>query len=145
MNIYLVRHGEVEHNRLGYYNNKDEDLNENGIRQAYELKKKIANIDYEVCYCSPLLRARHTAEIINNDDRLIVPIDRLTERNPKLLNGKPLNFTNRDEYWKYNSAIDYGAETMSELFIRVFSFLDELKLGSHKNVLIVAHSGIKIA
>ena len=39
MNIYLVRHGETEPNRLGYYSNEDEDLNENGIKQEYKLKE----------------------------------------------------------------------------------------------------------
>lgn len=145
MNIYLVRHGEVEHNRLRYYSTEDEDLNENGIKQAYELKEKIADIDYEICYCSTLIRAKHTAEIINCKNKNIITIDRLTERNPKMLNGRPIDFTDREEYWKYDSKIDYGAETIDELFQRVFSFIDELKNVNYENVLIVAHSGVSKA
>ena len=44
MKVYIVRHGEVPHNALKQYNNENEDWNENGIRQANELKEKIKNI-----------------------------------------------------------------------------------------------------
>lgn len=145
MNIYLVRHGETEHNRLGYYSNEDENLNETGITQAQALKKKLLNTPYEVCYCSPLLRAKHTAEIINYLDRMIIPIPLLTERNPGALNGKPLEVTNRDEYWNYYSKVDYGAESMESLFERVHQFLDELKDRPYSDVLIVGHSGVSKA
>ena len=46
MKVYIVRHGEVPHNALKQYNNENEDLNENEIRQANELKEKIKNINY---------------------------------------------------------------------------------------------------
>ena len=41
MIVYIVRHGEVPHNALRQYNNKDEDLNAQGIFQANELRNKI--------------------------------------------------------------------------------------------------------
>ena len=34
MKIYLIRHGEVNHNLNKIYSNEDEDLNETGVRQA---------------------------------------------------------------------------------------------------------------
>ena len=58
MKIYLVRHGEVNHNLFKQYNREDEDLNETGIKQAQELKRKIENISYDIIISSPLLRAR---------------------------------------------------------------------------------------
>lgn len=36
MKIYLVRHGEVNHNLYGLYNREDENLNETGIKQVEE-------------------------------------------------------------------------------------------------------------
>lgn len=33
MKLYLVRHGEVNHNLYELYNREDEDLNETGIRR----------------------------------------------------------------------------------------------------------------
>lgn len=41
MKIYLIRHGQVNHNLYKKYNREDEDLNETGIKQAEELKKQI--------------------------------------------------------------------------------------------------------
>lgn len=34
MKVYLIRHGEVNHNLYGLYNREDEDLNETGMKQA---------------------------------------------------------------------------------------------------------------
>ncbi len=70
MKLYLVRHGEVNHNLLKLYNREDEDLNETGIKQAEQLREKIKNIDYEVVISSPLSRAKHTANIINVKEKI---------------------------------------------------------------------------
>ena len=77
MIIYIVRHGEVPHNALKQYNNKDEDLNTKGIIQANELRNKIKKIDYDIIISSPLIRAKHTAQIINIKNREIIIDDRM--------------------------------------------------------------------
>ena len=146
MQVYIVRHGEVPHNALKQYNNEDEDLNENGIRQANELKEKIKNINYDIIISSPLLRAKHTAQIINVNNKKILINDKLKERDPGDLSGKPLTVTNRDEYWNYNTTIRYGtSENIRDFFMRVYNFLDELKKEDYESVLIVAHSGVSKA
>lgn len=146
MKIYIVRHGEVAHNALKQYNNEDEDLNEKGVIQAKELRNKIKAIDFDIIISSPLLRAKHTADIINVYNKKIIIEDRIKERNPGDLSGKPLNVTNRDEYWNYNTDIQYGtSENIILFFKRVFNFLDELKNKDYQTVLIVAHSGISKA
>ena len=48
MKVYIVRHGEVSHNALKVYSNENEDLNENGIIQAKELKRTIEDLDYDI-------------------------------------------------------------------------------------------------
>ena len=146
MKIYIVRHGEVPHNVLKQYNNENEDLNENGIRQANELKEKIRNINYDIIISSPLLRAKHTAQIINVNNKEILINDKLKERDPGNLSGKPLTVTNRDEYWNYNTTITYGtSENIRDFFMRVHNFLDDLKKENYESVLIVAHSGVSKA
>ena len=90
MKLYLVRHGEVNHNLYGLYNREDEDLNETGIKQAEELKEKIKAIKYDFIISSPLLRAKHTADIINIDNKNIIIDDRLKERDPGSLSGQLL-------------------------------------------------------
>ena len=59
MKVYLIRHGEVNHNLYGLYNREDEDLNETGMKQAKKLREKIKNIEYDTIISSPLLRAKH--------------------------------------------------------------------------------------
>lgn len=146
MKVYIVRHGEVPHNALKQYNNEDEDLNENGIRQANELKEKVKNINYDIIISSPLLRAKHTAQIINVNNKKILINDKLKERDPGDLSGKPITVTNRDEYWNYNTTIRYGtSENIRDFFMRVYNFLDELKKEDYESVLIVAHSGVSKA
>lgn len=146
MKLYIVRHGEVPHNALRQYNNENEDLNENGIRQANELQEKIRNINYDIIISSPLLRAKHTAQIINVNNKEILINDKLKERDPGNLSGKPLTVTNRDEYWNYNTTITYGtSENIRDFFMRVYNFLDDLKKEDYESVLIVAHSGVSKA
>lgn len=146
MKIYLVRHGQVLHNALGQYSITDEDLTELGIKQAEELKEKIKNINYDIIISSPLNRAKHTAEIININHQKITYDDRIRERSCGDLSGKPIEVINREEYWNYNSTIQYGtSENIKLFFERVYNFLDELKAKDYKSVLIVAHSGVSKA
>jgi len=146
MKIYLIRHGEVKPNLLKIYGNKDEDLNSTGINQANELREKILNLDYDVIFSSPLKRAIHTANIINIKNDEIIIDDRLKERDHGSLSGKLLKDTNREEYWNYYSAIQYGtSENMQTFFNRIDLFLNDLKTKNYEKVLIVAHSGVSKA
>lgn len=53
---------------------------------------------------------------------------------------------NNDEYWNYNTTIQYGtSENIKLFFERVNDFLDELKTKDYESVLIVAHSGVSKA
>lgn len=145
MKVYIVRHGQVQHNAIKQYNAKDEDLTELGIKQAEKLKVKIKNIHFDMVISSPLIRARHTAEIITNNNKMFFD-DRLKERNCGSLSGQPLQVTNREEYWNYYTDIQYGtSENIQEFFKRIYSFLDELKTKDYESVLIVAHSGVSKA
>lgn len=146
MKIYIVRHGEVPHNVQKQYNNQNEDLTEKGIKQAEELKEKIRNIDYDIIISSPLVRAIHTAEIININNKEIIIDNRLEERNPGSLSGQSLEVTNREKYWNYNTEIQYGtSENIKDFVKRVYDFLEELKTKDYKSVIIVAHSGVSKA
>ncbi|MDD3392637.1 MAG: phosphoglycerate mutase family protein [Bacilli bacterium] len=146
MKVFIVRHGQVSHNLLGIYSNENEDLNKTGVSQAIQLREKIKKINYDIIICSPLIRAKHTANIINIKNRNIIIDNRLEERNPGNLSGKLLSITNRDEYWGYDSKIKYGtSENIVDFFDRVYKFLDELKTMDYNEIIIVAHSGISKA
>ncbi len=146
MKIYIVRHGQVPHNALKQYNTTDEDLTDFGIKQAEELRDKIKDMKFDIIICSPLKRAKHTADIININNQKIIYDNRIKERSCGNLSGKPLEVTNREEYWNYNTTIKYGtSEDIKLFFNRVYNFLDELKTKDYENVLIVAHSGVSKA
>ena len=79
MKVFIVRHGQVIQNVLGVYYSSDDDLTDDGIKQAEELKKTIDNIKFDVVISSPLLRATHTEYILTNYDNEIIVDDRLRE------------------------------------------------------------------
>lgn len=143
MKLYVIRHGQVNHNLLGLYNREDEDLNETGIKQAKELREKIKKIDYDVIISSPLERAIHTANIVNVKNKEIIIDKRLRERDPGSLSGQPLEVTDREEYWNYYTNIQYGtSENMQHFFERIKGFIDDLKEKEYKSIVISGHSGV---
>ncbi len=146
MKIYLIRHGECNSNVKYIYNYKDEDINEKGIEQAKELSKKIKDINYDIVISSPLLRAKHTAEIININNKEIIFDDRIREREHGSLEGVPIDSINKKDFYNYYSKSKYeGAETLPDVVERVSSFLQDLKNKDYNSVLIVAHSGVSRA
>ena len=146
MKVYIVRHGQTTTNSLQYHALENDDLTELGIKQAEELREQIKNMGFDIIICSPLIRTRHTADIININNNKTVYDDRIKERDPANLGGKSRENENRDEYWNYYTTIQYGtSENIQEFFKRVYDFLDELKTKDYKSVLIVGHSGVSKA
>lgn len=146
MKVYLVRHGQCDSNLYSRYNFVNEDLNATGVEQAKELSEKIKDLHFDAIYCSPLIRAKHTAEILNRNRQEIIFDDRLAERKPGSLEGQPTSVTDREEYWNYYTTIKYGTEeSIPHLFERVHAFLDDLKTKPYDSVLVVAHSGVSKA
>jgi broad specificity phosphatase PhoE len=63
--IILVRHGETEWNRLGIFQGRsDIPLNSQGRAEALSLADALKKEPLSTIYCSPLVRARETAQII---------------------------------------------------------------------------------
>lgn len=109
MKVYIVRHGQIPNNALKRHTNPYEDLTELGIKQAEELKDKIKDIEFDIIYVSPFLRARHIAEIINTKYIQTIIDDRLSERDCGNLSGQPLEENDeRIDYWDYFSIRNHG-------------------------------------
>lgn len=90
MKLYVVRYGLTDFNIQGVYNGLlDEDINKIGIQQSKDLRRIIKSKKYDIVYCSPMLRARHTCDIIN-DRRMVVYDKRIVERTLGDLDGKRL-------------------------------------------------------
>ena len=145
MELYVIRHGKTQLNKEGKYNGTfDEDIIEEGLEQAREASKIISNLDIDLIICSPLLRARHTCEIINVNNVPVIYDDRIKERECGTLTCENLGDFYKTDYWNYYSKIKVeGLESIQHLFNRVKQFLDEIKEKyKDKNILIVTHGGV---
>lgn len=144
--IYFVRHGQTDDNANGNLLTgwSATPLNEKGFAQARETAENLKDIEFDICFCSPLLRTKQTlAEIIKYHKNLnVIYDDRLKERDYGEITGKPANIC-KFRRWNANDKIPYKMETIPEMFDRIASFYDDLKRNYRgKNILIVAHSGV---
>lgn len=68
MDIYLIRHGETDWNRMKkLQGTTDIPLNAYGIELAEKTAEGLKDVPFDRIYTSPLIRARKTAEIIRGD------------------------------------------------------------------------------
>ena len=73
-NIFIFRHGQTDKNLAQKWQGSgcDDVLNETGKQQAKELADKVKDFELEKIYCSPLIRAKQTANfIVNNSTKKI--------------------------------------------------------------------------
>lgn len=146
MKLYVVRHGQTAWNVLKKMQGSiDVPLNDIGKKQAYETKLNLKGRKFDFIFCSPLIRARETAKIINSDRKLnIIFDDRLRERNYGEFEGTNKASFNYNDFWAYHKNLKYNkAENVQDFFKRIYDFLDELKANySNNNILIVCHGGV---
>jgi broad specificity phosphatase PhoE len=65
LRMLLIRHGETDWSRAGRFcGRSDQPLNQRGIQQAHALVQRLRGENVTLCYTSPALRARQTAEIL---------------------------------------------------------------------------------
>ena len=146
--VYFVRHGQTDYNLNEMIQGAiDIELNETGIKQAYETKEKLKNIHFDKVYSSPLKRAKKTAEIISEDRGVKVEVDeRLKEISFGVNEGNKFGSYDYEGFWNYKNPHLYPkAEDVRDFVDRVSNFLDSLKDEKQENVLIVAHGGVSKA
>ena len=143
MKITFVRHGETDLNRpirkmQGITNY---DLNENGIKQAQTTRDKLADGEFDLIITSPLKRAKHTAEIINEKKNIpLICDDRIIERNYGNLEGALF----KEEYCNLNYDFEsINGEQTDAYLARLKDFLSDIKQKyDNKKILVVAHNGV---
>ncbi len=148
MKILLARHGQTEWNVLGKVQGKaDIELNEKGVEQAQEMGRALENENIDLIICSPLKRAKQTAEIINKYRNIpIIYDDAISERDFGEFEGIEKNDFDFEGFWSYKQNNKYKkAENIKDFFQRVYDFLDRIKAEyKDKRILIVAHGGVSI-
>ena len=147
MKIYYVRHGQTDLNlaRKMQGGGTEKELNKTGINQANETRKELENVKYDITICSPMYRAKQTAEIINRGKDVQTIIDeRIRERKLGELEGHDITNEIENQIWDYdlNYQIPNG-ENLHDFEKRILDFFEDIKRKySNKTVLIVAHGGI---
>ena len=143
MKVFIVRHGQIPSNVQKRYPAVDEELTELGKQQALELREKIKDMEFDLIICSPLKRAKQTAQIINAGRFNIIYDDRIREQDYGDLTGQHWDEESREKRWDYYYNGKFGtSERIRPFFDRIFGFLDDLKTKDYDNVLIVAHAGV---
>ena len=143
MILYVVRHGEAVWNTENRICGRtDSPLTEKGRAQAAALAPHLPKVDRVLC--SPLSRARETAEILTRGTGLAIKIE------PRLIEQDFGSFEGRDRGTeaflaaKKEPACRFpGGESSFETAARVYSLLNELKAeGSEETVLLVCHGAV---
>lgn len=145
MEIYVVRHGETEAGKNKIIADIEEPLNNNGIQQAKNISKELCDLNIDVVYYSPIERVKHTLKLFNLSNNIPTIIEeRLKERNMGIYENTKFDDLDWEEFWGYDSEQKYfELESMKNVYQRVSSFLDELKLKEkNKKVLLVTHGGV---
>ena len=153
--ILFTRHGETEDNVIRRLSTSPPGpkLTNLGQEQAMDLANKIKEVQIDVIYSSPLVRAMQTAEIIIGDRGIkIYPDDGLKELSVGVLEGRNDDeaFEELDKIWhswtverNLDTLTAEGGETAKQVLERsVKSFKNIIENNESSTVLIVAHSGI---
>ena len=129
-----MRHGKTDWNEKHKLQGRtDIPLNEEGINMARMAAEKYKDVHFDICYCSPLTRARETAEIVLNKRNIpIVFDDRLKEMSFGIYEGveNPMHLPDSPIRTLFKDPANYkaveGGESLDDLFHRTGEFLKEV-------------------
>ena len=154
--LYIMRHGKTDWNEKHKLQGQtDIPLNEEGRSMAKRAGEQCAPIHLDVCYCSPLIRAKETAEIVLQGRNVPIRVDdRLKEmcfgvyegiENSFQIPNCPINvlFEKPEAY----QPVEKG-ESFMELYSRTGAFIKEIvepALEQGKDMLIVGHGAMNLS
>lgn len=138
--IYVIRHGQTNLNverkmqgRTGL------PLNEYGLEQARGIKEELKNIDFDLVFSSPQIRAIQTAAIITGKEATLD--ERLDVFDLGEADRVPLNELKMDGVLP-DPTIYKGVEDPNSFVQRIFEFMSELEhtySDSELNILVSGH------
>lgn len=157
--LYIMRHGKTDWNALHKLQGRtDIPLNDDGRKMAENAAKEYRDVNFDVCYSSPLKRAKETADIVLRGRNIpIICDDRLVEMSFGKYEGVESSFSTENKYKASDSQVNilfeapekYKApddgESFEELYKRTGSFLREVvwpQLKDGKDILIVGHGAM---
>jgi broad specificity phosphatase PhoE len=146
--VYLARHGQTAYNREGRFQGQQPiPLDEIGREQALELAERAAAHGFRALWCSPLRRARETADIVaariglepKEDARLMeTDAGEWTDLSFEVVRARePDRF---DAFVACDPAFAFpGGESFTAQEERVCAALDEIEQTSELPALVVCH------
>ena len=153
MKLYFVRHGESDANVQHVISNRESPfhLTPRGQAQAGTLAENLRDIPITAMYASPVLRARETAEILSQSFHLPYQVtEALREYHCGILEEK-----SDEESWRLHGEIaedwilnhNYlrkpeGGENFLDIQSRFLPFIESLKDGNDKHILLISHGGL---
>lgn len=139
--FYFLRHGQTDWNKERRLQGRNDiPLNATGIDQAHGAKDLMAEVPITTICCSPLGRARQTAEIVNETLGCpLVIIDELRECSFGDREGELLSDENYEGVLR--GAGGWGGEVYEEFLHRAISGINQA-LTHPGPVLVVCHGGI---
>jgi broad specificity phosphatase PhoE len=156
MKLYFARHGESEANIQQVFWNQPEGygLTDKGREQAATLADNLAGIAFSALYCSPVLRAVQTAQIVGRRLGLRPEVaDGLREWHTGLLEGQGYSNETEALHWQvteqwmvydnHDARIE-GGESYNDIKARFMPFvagLEEMYRHTDAALLLVSHGG----
>lgn len=147
-NLYLIRHGQTSGNGQRYIGHEDLKLDAIGRAEARVLSQELATCPFDRLYCSPLLRARQTAEPILRDRHDSAGEPLLALVRPDLME---INYGHFQGLLKQDHALALkrvhlhqrmpGGESLADVYTRVSRFAAELRreFALGRRVAVVGH------
>lgn len=148
--LLLARHGMTQlYHENRFWGKTDVPLSAIGIRQAEQLRDRLAVGKISAVYASTLSRASDTAQIIASPHKQMVkPHEELCECNFGFIEGLTFDEIQNnhpelaEELSNWKTVAFPGGESLDELNNRLQPFLEQLKEHKPKDtVLVVAHGG----
>jgi broad specificity phosphatase PhoE len=144
MKLYIVRHGQTDHNKNNLRQGSiDTLLNEEGKKQSLLLQEEFKNKHVDVVLSSPLKRAHETASLVMPNHSIILD-NRLSERSLGIYEGTLSSSSSFEHYGHYHlNSDEHGVERIKDLYTRVDSLFNELKEKYHdKTIMLVTHGAV---
>lgn len=151
--LYIMRHGRTDWNdKRKLQGQTDIPLNDEGRNMAKEAAQNYKDINIDICYCSPLVRATETAKLVLAEREIpIIYDDRLKEMNFGVYEGIENSFSIPDcpVNVLFKDPANYVAvekgESLEDVFARTGDILaTEIlpKVQEGQDVLIVGHGAM---
>jgi alpha-ribazole phosphatase len=148
--LLLIRHGQTKLHRADrFWGRTDIELSDTGIRQAEQLRDRLARYKIHAIYASTLIRATVTAEIIASRHKLpVTPVAELCECSFGYAEGLTFSEISQKypelarELSAWKAVAFPGGESLDELNRRVQVFLSRLKeQPPESTIAVIAHGG----